>query len=296
MTDAVDVLFDVRNALYIGNYQHCINEAQQLSAPSDEVKEECDVLMYRAMVAQGKYAVVKGDITSSSPSSLQAVKNLATFLHNKRDRDSILATIKKQQEDGISLTVPTVALMAATIYNNADNPEEALRCLHGVETVEAMAMFVQILLSIHRVDLAKKKLKELQEFDEDSTMTQLATAWVDLALGGDKLQDAFYIYQEMCDKFGSTPLLLNGQAATHIQQARYDEAEESLLAAVDKDPNNPETLINLVAVSTYLGKAPEVAQRYLNQLRDSVPDHPYVKDLAEKEQLFATYNDQLGTH
>lgn len=27
---------------------------------------------------------------------------------------------------------------------------------------------------------------------------------------------------------------------------------------MDKNPNNPETLINLVAVSTYLGKPPDV--------------------------------------
>eukprot|EP00045_Choanoeca_perplexa_P003141 m.28859 g.28859 ORF g.28859 m.28859 type:complete len:297 (-) comp11888_c0_seq1:70-960(-) len=294
MTDGVDQLFDVRNALYIGNYQHCITEAQQLSPATDELKEECDVLMYRAMVAQGKYAVVKGDISSSSTSSLQAVKNLAVFLHNKRDRDGVLATVKKQQEDGISMTVPSVALMAATIFINANNPEEALRCLHGLETVEAMATYVQILLSLQRVDLAKKKLKELQTLNEDSTLTQLATAWVDLAVGGDKLQDAFYIYQEMIEKFGATPLLLNGQSATHVQQGRYLEAEDVLLTALDKDPNNPETLINLVAVATYLGKAPEVAQRYLNQLRDSVPEHPYVVDLAEKEQLFETFNDQMG--
>ena len=45
-----------------------------------------------------------------------------------------------------------------------------------------------------------------------------------------------------------------------MQQGRYDEAEEALLSALDKDPNNPETLINLVAVATYTGKAPEVSK------------------------------------
>lgn len=293
MGDEIDQLFEVRNALYIGNYQHCVTEAQKQSL-SDELKEECDVLMYRAMVAQGKFAVVKGDITSSAASSLLAVKNLARFLHSKRDRDAVIETIKQQQEDGISLTIPTVALMAATIHFNNDSPDEALKCLHGVETVEALAFYIQVLLSMHRVDLAKKKLKELQALDEDSTLTQLAIAWVDLAIGGDKIQDAFYVFQELSEKFGTTPLLLNGQAATHIQQGQYLDAEELLLQALDKDPNNAETLINLVAVSTYLEKPPEVAQRYLNQLRDSVPDHPYVLDLAEKEKLFDTFSQQLG--
>jgi len=116
---------------------------------------------------------------------------------------------------------------------------------------------------------------------------------VNLATGGEKLQDAYYTFQEMSDKYGGTPLLLNGQAAAHIQQGRYLEAEEALSNALEKDANDPETLINLVAVSTYLGKPPDVASRYLNQLRDAVPEHPYVRDLDEKENLFNTFSSQL---
>jgi hypothetical protein len=32
----------------------------------------------------------------------------------------------------------------------------------------------------------------------------------------------------------------------------------------------------------------------LNQLRDAVPDHPYVRDLEEKENLFKTFSAQLA--
>ena len=31
----------------------------------------------------------------------------------------------------------------------------------------------------------------------------------------------------------------------------------------------------------------------MNQLRDAVPEHPYVRDLDEKENLFNTFSSQL---
>lgn len=40
--------------------------------------------------------------------------------------------------------------------------------------------------------------------DDDATITQLATAWVGVQLGGAKVKEAAYIYQELGDKFNWT--------------------------------------------------------------------------------------------
>lgn len=60
------------------------------------------------------------------------------------------------------------------------------------------------------------------------------------------------------DKNSSTPVLLNGQAVCFLGQAKYEEAEGALQEALDKDPNNPDTLINLMVLAHHTTKPQEV--------------------------------------
>lgn len=77
-------------------------------------------------------------------------------------------------------------------------------------------------------------MRALQEKDDDSTLTQLSLAWLGLALGGEKYQDSYYIFQEMADKTTATPLLLNGLAVSYMHQGKFDDAESLLLEALSK--------------------------------------------------------------
>ncbi|CAG9865548.1 unnamed protein product [Phyllotreta striolata] len=281
----VDELFEIKNYFYIGNYQQCINEAQKLRKPSTpEVATQRDAFTYRSYMAQNKFLVVLDEIHGASSPDIQPLKLLAEYLSGKVKKDTVVSQIDQQilanaGNDALILT-------AATVYVNEGNLEAAYKALHASENLEAYAFIIDILLKLDRVDLAKKKLKEMQDKDDDATLTQLAQAWVNVAIGGDKLQDAYYIYQEMVDKYGSTPLLLNGQAVTFIGQGKYEEAEAALQEALDKDANYPDTLVNLITLQRHMGKGPEIANRYLSQLKDANPEHPYIKDLKHKENEF----------
>lgn len=287
----VDELFDIKNAFYTGNFQGCINEAQRLKPSDPDLATERDVFMYRAYLALQKFVIVKDEIGANSPQLIQPLKTLANYLQNVKDRDRISTELEQKLISGtgnVDASNTTLLIVAATIFCHEANYEAALRVLHSAPSdhLECTALRLQTLLKMDRLDLAKKELKTMQEKDDDATLTQLAQAWVNMAIGGEKIQDAYYIYQELIDKHGSTPTLLNGQASSFLGQAKYDEAEAALLEAIDKDPRNADTLINLIVFSQHTGKPQEVCNRYLTQLKDDHASHPFVKSYVAKENDF----------
>jgi len=285
-SEQVDELFDIKNAFYTGNYQTCINEAQKLKIADPDLSVDRDVFMYRSYLALKKFRVVLEEVGPNSKPLLQPLAMLAQFLSAPSKRDSIVGDLDSLMSGNVDVNNYVQIIVAATIYLGVEQPESALRVLHPSDHLECYALKIQALLSIHRPDLAKKELKVMQEKDEDATVTQLAQAWTNMALGGDKIQEAYYIYQEMIDKLGATSMLLNGQAVTFLAQGKYSEAESALNEAMEKDPNNVDTLVNMIVLSQHQGKAPEVSNRYLSQLKDMDPNHGFVVKLNKKEEDF----------
>lgn len=132
-------------------------------------------------MAQNKFLVVLDEIKPSLHERLQPLKLLAEYLHLKQKRDSIISQLDQKLSGNVNMENDTLLIVAATIYVHEQNLEAAYKILHNLDTLEAMAFMLDILLKIDRVDLAKKKLKEMQDKDDDATLTQLAQAWVNVA-------------------------------------------------------------------------------------------------------------------
>lgn len=133
-------------------------------------------------MAQNKFLVVLDEIKPSSHDRLQPLKLLAEYLHSKQRRDSIISQLDQKLSGNVNMDNDTLLIVAATVYVHEQNLEAAYKILHNLDTLEAMAFMLDILLKIDRVDLAKKKLKEMQDKDDDATLTQLAQAWLNVAI------------------------------------------------------------------------------------------------------------------
>jgi len=280
----VDELFEVRNNFYLTNYAVAIQEANTLSdqfLTSEVNKIERDTFLYRSYISQRNYKIVLDEIDPhKAPLALQAVRTIALYLSNSiENREIVLDSLKTWMGESSSASNPTLLLIYGTVLSLEGNIEEAMRAVHSSHSLEGIALLVQLYIKINRVDLAEKSLKDMQKLDDDATLTQLATAWVCIAQGGNKFIEAFNIYQDLIEKYSTTSALLNGTAVCNLHMKKYAEAEKALNEALEKQPNDPDTLVNLIVVCHHLRKSPQVFERYLKILRSVAPQHGYVTEL-----------------
>jgi coatomer protein complex subunit epsilon len=279
-----DTLFPVRNSFYLGAYQAAIAEAADLDTLSEREKIERDVFVYRSYIELGSYELVISEVTPSSSQALQAVKLLAQYASSKLQKEEVFSTLQTWQEDRSLAGNAEVLLIIALIYANEGNYVEALKACHAGQSLELLAIAVQVLLKIHRADQAQERLKVMTGIDEDATLTQLATAWVGLELGGLKVQEASFIFQELGERYNWTVRLQNSSAVCKLKMGEVEDAEAQLQEAYERDAKNPETLANIVTAGLLLGKP---VSRHLNQLKALAPQHAMVQSLQTAEDQFA---------
>ncbi|CAL8088706.1 unnamed protein product [Calicophoron daubneyi] len=287
-------LVDAFQAYLLGNFQIALKSLQKLKAPNPDVQLKADILTYRIYIAQKKYGIVLDEITEDSESiELSLVRLLAEYFTNP-DNPDILKKVDKVLAGNLNADDETSLIIGATIYMNARMFEAALKLLHQGHDINCNALTVQCLMSINRYDLAGKVVRRMQVSDEDALACQLTTALFYLSKGGEQLQEALHIYEELREKYGSTPVVLNGQAAALIGMNRWEDAECLLQEALDADSNNPDTIINMIMVSQHLGKPAETIHRLMSELKDCNKNHPFLLDYAAKEEEFSRCAQQYA--
>jgi len=185
---------------------------------------------------------------------------------------------------------PTVQVLGGIVLQGAGKTEEALSLLGKHQgSLEAIALTVQIHLQQNRTDLALKEVQAARKWAQDSLLVNIAESWVGLRLGGERYQQAFYVFEEMAQAPStSATKSLVGQAVAELHLGRLPEAEAALQQAVQKDPKDVEAIANFIVLNIISGKD---SSELRSSLESAAPEHPMLVDLREKSQLF----DQAAT-
>lgn len=124
---------------------------------------EKNVFMYRSYLALRKFGVVRDEIGPNSHALLLPLKTLLSYIQNEGNpskRAAVVKDVESQVQSGEAANATSI-LVNATILYFEENYEMALRVLHAAPSdhLESMALRLQTLLKMDRVDLAKKELK-----------------------------------------------------------------------------------------------------------------------------------------
>ncbi|KAF9934030.1 hypothetical protein BGZ65_003936 [Modicella reniformis] len=298
-----DLLFAARNLFYSGNYTQVIADttSSRAQASANRVTaHQLDLFLYRALIATKNYTRVAQDITESHALGLQALKAQAVYLDavqsaDATGRDAALAHLREMlqvhspEDPQPEATALEVKVVVGQVLASEGLVEEALTVLlpHN-NHLESVAVVVQVYLQMNRLDLAKKEVEACKSWAEDAMLAQLMEAWVGLRTGGgDRYQNAYYIYEEIATSSTSpTVKSLVGEAVCNIQMGQYPEAEGILQEALTKDPTNTDAIVNQIVLSILLSKPTEEINALVQQLQSVAPNHAYLQDLDLKSSLF----------
>lgn len=279
-------LWTVKNSFFLGCYQQAISEAIGANV-SDASRTICNFYMYRAQIELSQANLVLNDIKLNAPMALQAVRLLASYVQGDRGaKDMALTQLKEWLSAPAAAAEPQLLLVAGIVFSHESEYKEALKYTHQSTDLETMSLVAHTYLSMHRVDLARKQVGLMQQQDDDATLTKLANAWVSMAEGGDKYQEALYEFQELGEKYNMSLMLTNGMALANLHMGKYDEAERLLHEALSKSATDVDTLANVIVCMSHLHKPADIISRYVNQLRAIAPTHPWAAKYNELESGF----------
>lgn len=288
-------LYNIENSLYLGNYAQVVSEGASLKLSDPKDKERRDSLILRAYIGMGQFDLVLSEVKQNSSSVLQSIRVLATYLSDASSREKCIETIHSWMNDG--MTDATTISVATLLFLHEADLDQALKCLNSCPALDASLelqyLLVTIYLRMNRLDLAAKQLKVMQTLDDDATITQLAAAYMNLALGGRSIAEAESTFQDLSDKYGETVGILNGLALCAMATRKFDDAEKRLVKALGKRSNDAETLINLIVCAQHLRKPADYIARYISQLRVASPTHPWIARLNDAEASFSALSERF---
>jgi len=255
--------------IYIARSHIALNSASDALAL---IPSSSDNVALKAVLALANY------VSSPSESTLEELRDLAVEIESDDEGEG----------EGTEKDRALVRVLAGTAFAIAGEVEEALETLGSdTEDLEAVAVIVQIYLSIHRPDLAKKTFERIKNSAEDDLLLQLIESTIGLVTGKDGYKDSSSFYSEQLGNPSlSSPHLLTARGVTRLLRNEVQEAKSDLDEALEMNKGDAETLAALVVAAGLGAAKAEEREALWNQLVAEHSTHPMVLDVNAKSTLF----------
>ncbi|KAF2153869.1 hypothetical protein K461DRAFT_223195 [Myriangium duriaei CBS 260.36] len=246
------------------------------------------LLQLRSHCALRQYDAVLSSVSSSEASSnpdLAAVRLLAQYGKTPANASKIVAeaeTLAEKSGDNLG-----VQICVGSVLASAGEHDKALALLKRHQgSLDAVALIVQVYLSMNRADLAAKECRTARGFAQDALLVNLGEAWVGMREGGEKYQQAYYVFEELAQAPSTQAApSLTAQGVSEIHLGRLPEAEVALQQAVGLAANDPDALANQAVLNTILGKQEEV-DAAVGKLQAADPSHPFITEISKRKSAF----------
>ncbi|KAG5945487.1 hypothetical protein E4U60_005203 [Claviceps pazoutovae] len=272
-------LINIHNHFHQGQYDQVVDF--DTSAFSAENALPARVLVLRARIALGQAEDVLAEVKGESEPDLEVIGAFAE--HDLGNTDVALETVEKLASSAADNV--TVQVIGGTVLQAAGKSEAALALLSQHQgSLEAVALIVQIHLQQNRTDLALKEVVSARSWAQDSLLVNLAESWVGLRVGGEKYQQAFYVFEELAQAPATASIRsLVSQAVCELHLGRLEEAQAALEEALNKDGQNADAIANMLVLQVVSGRDDS---QYVELLKKADPKHQLLVDMEEKSALF----------
>jgi tetratricopeptide (TPR) repeat protein len=175
---------------------------------------------------------------------------VSTNSSNKDTLDEIYNTMKSHASNNPTNGTVQLCTAQVAIMNHETQYAYQLLASTNSNNVDCIALKIQLLLKIDRIDLAQKELHTLQRLvGEDHVLVELCIIYIALSIGTSQANDAEHRLITLCEQYGPSIYLLNLLSVAYSIQGNYVAAEQKLQECL-RDFNTEMTISQ--KVDTYL--------------------------------------------
>lgn len=281
-----DELFDVRNALTVGNFHQAIADgstARTMSKRQDDISAfatERDAAVAMAQIGLGQSEAVLMQLRSATSPLLLSIRKWAELVTALRVESSsssrVVAAVEQLESEAEVVDADTIFRgiygCAALLFVQESAKAVTLgkkwlaalpppqTALAKRRVIELHGVVVEALLQLHRPDEAAKEVRAMQKVDEECISTLLYEGIVALHEAAVEVKADVYLraltsLKEVAMRCGRSVMVLNLMALAQMGLKQFEDAERSLLDALAVRSGDEATTVNLAVVSGHRGSA-----------------------------------------